>query len=108
MQSRIRQFRLIRVIAVPQAAAERSLEPLLESWTGLPGSLLAHRPRGPESATTTAASSGSRGCQIHSIQRDPCRIFRREIYQHRRQRRVVLEVIEHDLVEGITLGMPGD
>src|SRR4051794_40480661 len=96
-------------MAVPSAPPEWGLEPLLESRTRLPRCFLALRPRRrPKSATTTTASSGSRGSEVHSIQWNPGWIFRRKIDQHRRQRCVVLEVIEHDLVERVALGMPGD
>src|SRR5690349_7926980 len=38
---------------------------------------------------------------------DEIRILAREIRHHRRERRVVLEIIEHDLVVRVALRMPG-
>src|SRR5574338_818819 len=38
---------------------------------------------------------------------DELRVFRRQVHQHRRQRRVVLEVIKHNLVVRIAVRVPG-
>src|SRR5262249_43909427 len=47
------------------------------------------------------------GRQNALVPRHPVGILRRLIRQHRRERRVVLEIVEHQLVVGVPVGVPG-
>ncbi len=53
----------------------------------------------------TAAPTTAAGRDVGSLARDERRILGREIREHRDDRRVPLEIVEHDLVEAVAIGV---
>ena len=71
------------------------------------GAGIARRAPTDRSAPATDGRRDRRPREVGALARDERRILGREVREHRGERRVLLQIVEHDLVVRVAVGVPG-